>query len=52
MNPQALRIHNELFSSFFAVQRASSVTIPSRWTRIPTWGREQARNRIRPVRAF
>lgn len=27
----------------FAVQRATPVTHPSRWPRIPTWGREQAR---------
>jgi hypothetical protein len=30
----------------FAVQRAIAITIPSRSARIPTWGREQARNRF------
>lgn len=30
----------------FAVQRANPITIPSRSPRIPTWGREQARNRF------
>ena len=32
--------------SFFAVQRAIHLTIPSLSPRIPTWGREQARNRF------
>jgi hypothetical protein len=40
----ALRLCTRWF--YFALQRATALTTPSQSIRIPTWGREQARNRF------